>query len=686
MAHNATHNGNGPGPDGNNGLGKYKGTPNDDTIVGSAGGEIIDGRDGDDRLEGLGGNDTILGGLGNDTLIGGEGNDSLTGDDGADVFRFDGLVLGDDVITDYLVGIDSLVLPDFVETLTIVDTPDGALVTFGGVGSTGSILFTGLTADQVTPELVREQVGTAGNDSLTGDGRPDVVGGGGADDTLNGGEGADVLSGGDGNDLFLLGTPTNSTADGGEGTDTASFADAWIGVEVNLLSGTAAARIDALGRSDSLTGIENIIGSAHADLLIGDAGHNVIDAGVGDDIIQSSGGCDTLTGGAGSDWFAMLPGVEVGPAPDLGAPAPAGSVAGGALETIITDFDMDEDRLVLLTGTILTQSIETTEAGTDTIVTDGVVTFRLVGVSEPVSIHYLPFGVRVGDPPDLGGTIGMIITGSDAADTLEGGNGNDLIDGLGGSDLLYGRSKDDTLLGGAGDDTLYGESGSDLLLPGSGSGFVDGGSGMDTLSYEGLNESQNLRLMFHHPYPPPTADGFTEIAVDVEHVIGSEAGDTITGSDFLDSIETIEGRGGADFLYGNAGDDVLLGGAGNDIVNAGDGNDTLDGGEGDDLLEAGFGENVMSGGSGADQFIFITTTGTAYSTISDWEDGIDMVRFGSPEAEFDPLEGAREVSTVSGSGLLLSYDGSFLLIEGASLADFDTADFTVLGVSPPPGF
>ncbi|MCQ4162037.1 poly(beta-D-mannuronate) C5 epimerase [Roseomonas sp. GC11] len=64
------------------------------SLVGSAGNDVLSGRGNGDTLSGLGGNDILaggggedllLGGDGNDTLLGGEGNDRLVGGAGADV-------------------------------------------------------------------------------------------------------------------------------------------------------------------------------------------------------------------------------------------------------------------------------------------------------------------------------------------------------------------------------------------------------------------------------------------------------------------------------------------------------------------------------------------------------------------------------------------------------------------------
>ncbi len=58
---------------------------------------------------------------------------------------------------------------------------------------------------------------------------------------------------------------------------------------------------------DTLSGIENLIGSAFNDLLGGDAGANVIIGGEGDDQLAGFGGADTLDGGAGVDTVFTSP-------------------------------------------------------------------------------------------------------------------------------------------------------------------------------------------------------------------------------------------------------------------------------------------------------------------------------------------------------------------------------------------
>ncbi len=57
-----------------------------------------------------------------------------------------------------------------------------------------------------------------------------------------------------------------------------------------------------------------------------------------------------------------------------------------------------------------------------------------------------------------------VLTGTGAANTINGLAGNDVIWGFGGNDKLYGGSGDDRLIGGLGKDTLYGQSGKDKFV------------------------------------------------------------------------------------------------------------------------------------------------------------------------------------------------------------------------------
>ncbi|MHC8321728.1 retention module-containing protein [Pseudomonas sp. GB2N2] len=156
--------------------------------------------------------------------------------------------------------------------------------------------------------------GTAGDDVLVAGTGNNVINAGDGNDVLTAGAGNNELHGGAGNDLLYSG-PGNDLLDGGTGIDTASYAHATAGVKVDLsLLGAQ----NTLGAgTDTLTSIENLVGSDFDDKLTGDSHNNVINGGLGNDMLNGGGGDDfligglgnnTLTGGAGADTFQWLKG------------------------------------------------------------------------------------------------------------------------------------------------------------------------------------------------------------------------------------------------------------------------------------------------------------------------------------------------------------------------------------------
>src|SRR5213078_1917485 len=97
--------------------------------------------------------------------------------------------------------------------------------------------------------------GDAAGDSLSG---IENITGSAYDDTITGDANANVLSGGAGADTLI----------GGGGTDTADYSASASAVTVNLTTNVNTGG-DAQG--DSLSGIENLTGSAYDDTLTGDA-------------------------------------------------------------------------------------------------------------------------------------------------------------------------------------------------------------------------------------------------------------------------------------------------------------------------------------------------------------------------------------------------------------------------------
>jgi Ca2+-binding RTX toxin-like protein len=94
-----------------------------------------------------------------------------------------------------------------------------------------------------------------------------------------------------GNDTIAGGTGTGDTPLG----DTVDYSNTTgLGVHVDLSITTA--QVTGGSGSDTLTGIENLIGSNYADVLIGNSGNNILVGGLG---------VDTLTGGGGADHFSF---------------------------------------------------------------------------------------------------------------------------------------------------------------------------------------------------------------------------------------------------------------------------------------------------------------------------------------------------------------------------------------------
>lgn len=213
-----------------------------DTLTGDNDSNLLDGGDGADNLNGNGGADTLLGGYGNDTLSGGTSADLLDGGAGSNTASY------------------------------ALSNASVAVSLSTGVGSGGHA-----QGDHLTN--IQNLIGSSFADTLIGDSQANLLMGGAGADLLIGGAGADSL-------------------DGGANIDTISYDASLQGVFLSLYSGAATGG-DAEG--DVLTGIENLVGSAFADVLAGSSSANLLMAGAGDDVLSGNGGADTLIGGLGND-------------------------------------------------------------------------------------------------------------------------------------------------------------------------------------------------------------------------------------------------------------------------------------------------------------------------------------------------------------------------------------------------
>ena len=482
------------------------GSGHDDLLIGDADANRLDGGAGDDTLSGGAGDDTLDGGAGDDTLIGGGGADTLDGGAGTD------------------------------DTASYAASAAGVTVSLSDNNNNADG-----DAEGDTLSNIENLIGSAHIDILAGDGNANrLEGGAGADtldgdagdDTLIGGAGGDTLDGGAGDDT-LIGGAGADTLDGGAGTDdTASYAASAAGVSVDLSDNTNNAGGDAAG--DTLSNIENLIGTDHADTLTGDANANRLDGGAGADTLNGGAGDDTLIGGAGGDTL------------DGGAGTDTASYAASAAGVTVDLSDNTNNANGDAAGDTLS-NIENLigSAHIDILAGDG-------------NANRLDGGA--GDDQLIGGGGADTLDGGAGNDQLIGGGGADTLDGGDGADTLSGGAGDDTLDGGAGDDMLTGSDGTDTLTGGAGDDRIDGGAGADTLT-------------------------------------GGDGADTLSGGDGAD---TISGGAGADTLDGGDGGDLLVGGVGDDTIDGGDGGDLLVGGAGDDTLTGGAGSDTLDGGAGTD--------------------------------------------------------------------------------------
>src|SRR5262245_23438449 len=120
---------------------------------------------------------------------------------------------------------------------------------------------------------------TNGADVIVGNAGKDTIYGLGGDDLIKGGGGADYIN-------------------GGSGVDTATYEDSNAGVQVSLQVGKGSG---GTAEGDTLVSIENLYGSSHNDILMGDKGDNKLEGAGGDDTLKGGGGADKLFGGAGND-------------------------------------------------------------------------------------------------------------------------------------------------------------------------------------------------------------------------------------------------------------------------------------------------------------------------------------------------------------------------------------------------
>lgn len=137
------------------------GEDGNDAIYGNLGRDAIAGNSGNDSLYGGQEDDTLIGGIGDDLLSGDRGQDLLTGEAGSDRFVL-GITSGDadpnraDVLTDFEIGVDQLVLTDGLTPAAVSLQPYTLGITSGTVAIANGVaigFFSNHTAAALTGSL-----------------------------------------------------------------------------------------------------------------------------------------------------------------------------------------------------------------------------------------------------------------------------------------------------------------------------------------------------------------------------------------------------------------------------------------------------------------------------------------------------------------------------------------------------
>ncbi len=354
--------------------------------------------------------------------------------------------------------------------------------------------------------------------NVTGSVMNDEIIGGNLNDILRGGLGNDVFVGHNGADLIIGGPHTGVLANNLALTDydTVDYSRETglqgITVDFDLITGQVK---DTFGKLDTLKGIEHIIGTARADIMLGSSTtrYEIFTGGNAADLINGRGGVsdevryDRETGSLG---------VIV----DLDATSATQGTGRDTFGNIDTLINIER-----VSGTMFSDEIRGNGAdntftglkGADILDgglgNDGVRYDLDEGFGDAAGLA--TFGVRVNLTPSVLGTgiardgfktVDTLISienvlgtdysdrivGSAVSNILQGQGGADYLSGLGGNDTLRGGNNADHLLGGAGIDQLFGDYGSDVLNGGAGSDTLTGGFGYDIYAFTGPVTLANL--------------------------------------------------------------------------------------------------------------------------------------------------------------------------------------------------
>jgi len=354
------------------------------------------------------------------------------------------------------------------------------------------------------------------------------------------------------------------------------------------------------------TKIENAIGTAFGDHIIGnDLGNQ----------ITGAGGNDTLEGGLGDDVYIYGQGDGQDTVDD----------AGGALDRIIFD------------PSIGFHDLSFSQNGSDLIID------ITGGGRVTVTDHYLASGhvenmaffnggtVITGSSGDddhsSPGGIGVNLNGTAGDDFIDGLAGNDDLDGKEGNDVLHGGDDNDTLNGGDGNDILYGDDGDDTLqggeIYGGPGGFYEhdilyGGLGNDDLTVGGNN-------LIGGDYEAYGEDGDDYITYRGHFGSALERFAILDGGAGNDTIDIIGAPGGTVTARGGSGNDTYISSSSSAV--------TMEDISGNDTYYTVLSENIIDH-DGNDTYFIWSFAGSGSNVIDD-RGGVDTLSVDGLDLFFD---------------------------------------------------
>ena len=499
-----------------------------DRLEGMAGNDTLNGNAGNDILDGGDGNDLLKGGANDDIYIASNGLDTIEDASGTDTIVFGpGITAGDlqirrvigsyphdhmtiewgsgnkITITDQYTGADYKQIETIrfddnstLNLLTVTPITEGnasantlngeessmynrndIIYGYGGNdtinGGVGDDIIWGGDGDDVITDTAGNNTiyGEGGNDDIEGSTDIDIIYGGDGNDDIDGDFGDDKIYGGDGNDILqgwygndlLDGGAGDDTITGGSGTDIVTYASASAAVTVNLATTTAQNTVGA--GTDTITTVENVIGSAYNDTITGNSSANLIQGGAGDDALNGAGGTDTLSYSEATSGITVS--LAVGTAQNTG----------GAGTDTISNFEnlTGSEFNDTLTGSSIANTIN--GLGGNDVIEGGAGNDILDGGGGTDTLTYVNAASAV--------TVNL----STASSQNTGGAGSDTISNF---ENLTGSAYNDTLTGNSSGNVLYGGAGTDTISGGDGNDFLYGGAGVDTLA--GGNDADTFIL------------------------------------------------------------------------------------------------------------------------------------------------------------------------------------------------